>query len=153
MHLTHFGAETHPPPVCKCNKPRGRVPDKGRKGHHGFAHAAGPLAAGLLVFRCLVPGDFLFNFPAEMRVGSLVSGCLFSDHFLPIAVILDTDTVIFSASNLSFGDLVSPFWHPGGASSDPGALGSKRRDTLGRKDLWHIRIGPMVTSNQSQVNP
>ena len=40
-----------------------------------------------------------------MRVGSLVSGCLFSDHFLPIAVILDTDTVIFGASNLSFGDV------------------------------------------------
>ena len=140
MHLTHFGAETHPPRSVSVLSPGGVFQTRGVKDTMASPMPPAPRLLACWFFDVWFLVIFLFNFPAEMRVGSLVSGCLFSDHFLPIAVILYTDIVICGASNLSFGDLVSPFWHPGGASSDPGALGSKRSETLGRQNLWHIRI-------------
>ena len=105
MHLTHFGAETHPPRSVSVLSPGGVFQTRGEKDTMASPMPPAPRLLACWFFDVWFLVIFLFNFPAEMRVGSLVSGCLFSDHFLPIAVILDTDTVIFGASNLSFGDV------------------------------------------------
>ena len=59
--------------------------------------------------------------------------------FLRIIVILETDTVVFGAQNLTFGGLVPPLLHPGWPCDDPGAPGSTRKEVLGSR-LWFLSI-------------
>ena len=45
--------------------------------------------------------------------------------------VFGADVVSFGAQDVAFGMPVVPFRHLGGPSSDPGSLGSTRRETLG----------------------
>ena len=53
--------------------------------------------------------------------------------FLRILVILERDTVIFGSQNLSFGRPCPSVLHLGGPWDDPGAPGSKGKETLGSR--------------------
>ena len=78
----------------------------------------------------MVPGDFVFNFSAEMCAGSLVSGCYVQFTFVQIGVILETDTVTFGTQNLSFGRRGASTLAPWG--------------TMGRsRDTWEHKKGDL----------
>ena len=79
-----------------------------KKKEKGFALAAGPLAAGLLVFGCLCLVPF-FYISAEMCAGLLIFGRLFSGHLFFISLLKGAT---FNTQNCNFGDGYGYFWCP-----------------------------------------
>ena len=78
----------------------------------------------------------LMFFPIPLLEFVLVCWCpdvVSMSRVAQFLAISGADVVSFAAQNVSFGDPVRPLWCLGGSSSDPGALGSIRKETLGSR--------------------
>ena len=71
------------------------------------------------------------NVCAEYCAVSLVPGCSFDVTCFTIHNDWGLDVISFGAQTCHLACLSRPLQHLGGSSSDPGALGSTRRETLG----------------------
>ena len=79
------------------------------------------------VFDCSVL--FCVSWPKRIHVVWLLRVSL-QIALLPRTVNWETDTVTFSARNLSFGSLLPPLWQLGGSWDDSGPPWSTRKETL-----------------------